>query len=216
MAKCVCNRCGIFHWSRKRRWTSKILSWFNGEVLLGCWANCGTIIAVRAIWSSITISAVALVISVLVDPDLTLDFNYRELRLRVLEGLPWFATVLAATYAAFYTRFSSQWTYAADLYNSIKVTECASTPLARDAMKEWKAGFIEDCDDLHLARKASFATTIYAWGSDPLVQAAFTSHAVGAEARLRTVLCIAAKEAGRDPIAIERANAAEPSVPDIG
>jgi len=108
------------------------------------------------------------------------------------DALPWVATVFAATYAAFYSRFASQWEYAAQLYNAIKATECdKSTDCG--ALAAWKAGFLEDCDDLHLAKKGSFATTIYAWGNEQKVQTLFIKHAIGAKDRLATLLCQAAQ-----------------------
>jgi hypothetical protein len=148
--------CECEPWKRERNWFSRVFAWLNGEVLLARWANCGTVIAARAIWSSIVVALSALLVWNLVNPDRILEFNLRELRLQILRGLPWFSTVLAATYAAFYTRYASQWSYVAQLFNSIKTAECALPDKNdRKALVEWQAAFLEDCDELHLARKAS-------------------------------------------------------------
>lgn len=62
-----------------------------------------------------------------------------------------------ATYAALYTRFSSQWTYLAGLYNQLMATQ-AHAPIDNDPERAgiylaWEAAFIEDADDLHLSTK---------------------------------------------------------------
>lgn len=197
---------------RKRRRLSRALSWCNGEVLLRWWANCGTVIAVRAVWSSLFLSTIALAVSNAVDPKSVWGWSGDVLHTQVHAGLPWFATSLAASYAAFYTRFASQWAYAAELYNAIKAAECEAADPHSEPLAEWKAGFMEDCHDLHLARKPSFATTILAWGEDPTVRRMFSLHAVGGEARLVTLLCIASEEAERPlPEIGTRASAPEKS-----
>jgi hypothetical protein len=42
--------------------------------------------------------------------------------------------------------------------------------LRRFPLAEWKAGFIEDAQDLHLALKPLFASVIRAWGSEAEVK----------------------------------------------
>src|SRR5262249_19684922 len=85
-------------------------------------------------------------------------------------SLSWYGAIFAAVYAAFYTRFSSQWTYMAGVYNQIKAIEAQiaasasnNKRLAYKVIASWKAAFIEDADDLHLALKPMFAETIRAW-----------------------------------------------------
>jgi hypothetical protein len=52
---------------------------------------------------------------------------------------------------------------------------------------EWKAGFIEDCDDLHLLRKPMFASIVNEWlvnGTDKVnVVTNLKTHAPGGEKR---------------------------------
>ena len=83
------------------------------------------------------------------------------------------AALFGATYAALYTRFSSQWTYLAGVYNQIKAAQARMDPTneeARRAIAEWKAAFIQDSDALHLATKRLFAETVRAWGSEREVE----------------------------------------------
>ena len=75
-------------------------------------------------------------------------------------------------YAALYSRFASQWTYLAGVYNQIKMAESRTD---RDPRKiaEWKAGFIVDAEELHLVRKPLFAEVVRAWRKDAAVEDAY-------------------------------------------
>lgn len=71
--------------------------------------------------------------------------------------------VFAAAYVAFYARFSAQWNYLASLYNQIAATaltlpinESQSDP----RMHAWRAAFVEDAVDLHLAGKSMFKSAV--------------------------------------------------------
>ena len=93
-------------------------------------------------------------------------------------GLPVFGAIFAAVYFALYSRFASQWTYLSNLYNQIIETE-ARTIGCDDAAKiiaEWKANFLEDAADLHLARKRVFEPLIAKWAREPAVDAYFLIH----------------------------------------
>ena len=105
----------------------------------------------------------------------------------------------AGSYTALYARFASQWEYLADLYNQIKakqidvavsdvrdelhalrqkVIENPNQPPddhfcnAAYLLAQWKAGFIEDAEKLHLAEKPPFAAVVSNWKSDAVVQIA--------------------------------------------
>jgi len=97
-----------------------------------------------------------------------------------------YGSILAAMYAGLYARFASQWSYLANLYNQIKATEIralstlADKNLTKETEKtlhqriaEWKAGYIEDAENLHLATKKSFAPVIWFWLQDPDVKEAY-------------------------------------------
>lgn len=82
----------------------------------------------------------------------------------------WFGAILGATYFGLYSRFSSQWVYLATLYNQIKETEIQALTAGKwndstfmEAMADWKAAFVEDAKDLHLAKKPTYEETIREW-----------------------------------------------------
>jgi hypothetical protein len=111
-----------------------------------------------------------------------------------------FGALFAAVYAGLYARFSSQWSYLANVYNQIKAAEsrggCDASRLA-----EWKAGFIEDAQDLHLALKPLFASVIRAWGSEAEVKGSFETYAPGGALRLAKLMSrveLAWERAGKD------------------
>lgn len=89
---------------------------------------------------------------------------------------------MGAVYASLYARFASQWSYLAGVYNQIKAAECGQK-CDRIALAEWKAGFIEDAEDLHLARKPVFASIIHAWVKDAEVEVRFLKDVPGGEHR---------------------------------
>jgi hypothetical protein len=197
-------------WQRRRNLWSRLFAWATGEVLLRHWPKCGTLILVRAIWSAAVVLILRLATLNVVEPDRTWDPSCRELRKQLAESLPSFATVLAAAYAAFYARFSSQWSYLAGVYNAIKAAEYSVAPIAdresaerqARALADWKAGFIEDCEDLHLARKPSFATSVYTWGRAADVQESFVSNVIGSRQRLESLLCIVAHALDREHVRV--------------
>lgn len=104
-------------------------------------------------------------------------------------------TILGATYAALYTRFTSQWTYIANLYNQIKQAEVeaadsqGSAPAAPSpaalVLAQWKAGFIEDALAVHMATKPTMKGVIQAWFAVPEVKAAFMAHTPDAGLKVR-------------------------------
>jgi hypothetical protein len=136
----------------------------------------------------------------LLDPSRTWTFSMHELRVQILGTAQVFGALFAAVYAGLYARFSSQWSYLANVYNQIKAAEsrggCDASRLA-----EWKAGFIEDAQDLHLALKPLFASVIRAWGSEAEVKGSFETYAPGGALRLAKLMSrveLAWERAGKD------------------
>lgn len=77
--------------------------------------------------------------------------------------LPWLAATFGAVWAGLYARFASQWTYLAGEYNEIRralATRPDPTPENERQSQMWRAGFIEDALDLHLATKPMFTPFI--------------------------------------------------------
>lgn len=78
----------------------------------------------------------------------------------------------------------------AGVYNQIKAAQLREQVNAA-VLAEWKAGFIEDCDDLHLLRKPMFASIANEWitnGTDKdQVMKNLKDHAPGGENRLMRI-----------------------------
>ncbi len=149
--------------------------------------NGGTVVLLRSVMTSLLIIAMTVAFRNVVDPTRTWQFDLVELQKQIIQMLPWFGAIFAAVYVAFYSRFAAQWTYLANVYNQIKAVETVSFTCA-DALAEWKAGFLEDAQDLHLVRKPIFAGVIRAWSKEETVKAKFLEHTPGGEARFEELV----------------------------
>jgi len=158
------------------------LDWISFEFLLTrCnWGNGGDVIVLRSF-----LCASLLVIAPCVAHKLGISAA-KEL---ADDALRLFGLTFAAFYLALSSRFASQWTYLAGVYNQIKAAECRG--LAQDtgpqALAEWKAAFAEDALDLHLAYKPMFAMILHQWLGEKAVQEAFCSKGLRGRARLEKV-----------------------------
>jgi hypothetical protein len=150
-------------------------------------SNGGGVILARSLLSGLVVYFVVLGFRNFVDPARSWNFNLVELRAQVLDTMGWFGAVFAFIYAALYARFASQWTYLANVYNQIKASECRSE-CGVEPLAEWKAGFIEDAEELHLASKPLFASIIHAWAGDRDVKLAFIASAPGGAPRFETLM----------------------------
>jgi hypothetical protein len=154
------------------RWLWSGVLWIiTGEFLLRWFPNCGPLIVARTLFASTLLFLAALGVTNAINPSRSWCPSWYQARLDVLAHASWFGALCAGMYVALYTRFASQWQYLAGLYNQIKQAETTNKADA-DALAQWKAGFIEDAQELHLARKPLFAVTIKHWCSDPKVCAA--------------------------------------------
>lgn len=149
-------------------------------------ANGGGVVLTRTLGVSLWLYILAVVLKEVLDPEGSLRPSGSELRKEMIATLPWFGAMFAAVYASLITRFSSQWLYLASLYNQIKAIEArtAGNNEAKAVLAEWKAGFLEDADTLHLVTKPLFVSTAKMWGAEPTVQQWFSAHAVGGASRL--------------------------------
>lgn len=121
------------------------------------------------------------------DPERTLEFDRIELQNQAIASGKWLGAVFGGSYAALYARFSSQWSYLAGMYNQIKAAQ-SREGVDKSVIAEWRAAFIEDCEDLHLLRKAPFASAVDSLlnGDDEqsvLVQTVFDKFSPGGFAR---------------------------------
>jgi hypothetical protein len=133
-------------------------------------ANGGGIVLARSILSSVVVFFLALVAEAsfaegkLAFPALT----------QISKNVPWFGAIWVAVYFGLYARFASQWTYLAGLYNQIKASEIAALaqlvgkddkntekPIEEVMRKlaEWKAGFIEDAENIQRSRSCRSSGT---------------------------------------------------------
>lgn len=156
------------------KYARAITSILSFEFLLTAfkWPNGGTVIFIRSFCISfLAITLYSLLIQVL-DPRRLLVFSAMELKLQIIEGIKILGPVFAAIYLALYSRFSSQWGYLSNLYNQIKQAE-TSLEVNKKSLNHWKAGFIEDAVELHLALKPMYAMIIKGWSQNPKVKKAF-------------------------------------------
>jgi hypothetical protein len=150
----------------------------SGEKLFDCWKrpNGGTIIFLRSVWVSAIIYVIAVSLRSLFISAYPWRIDFWAFWHSLAETIPWLGAIFAAVYAALYARFASQWSYLAGEYNQIRqiLTNWGPTTSAVH-VNLWKAGFIEDAIDLHLATKPMFATFISRLLDDPGVVGSFDS-----------------------------------------
>lgn len=140
------------------------------------WANGGDVILMRTLAISLEIYITAIALKNLVDPTRLWTTSFEAIGTELVETGTYMGPIFAAVYAALYTRFSSQWGYLAGVYNSIKETEAGGVDDdGKQALAQWKAGFIDDADTLHLASKGSFAGVVLNWARDEEVGAAYVA-----------------------------------------
>jgi len=145
----------------------------SAEWLLRWRPNGGTTVFVRAVLVSAIFFVIAAIISLLFYWNFTRAAFPSELRSAALRMLPYAGAVFAFAYTALYARFASQWSYLANLYNQIMAVQTTQRDHDREAMTDWKVGFIQDASELHLAGKPMFAEVISNMLEDEAVQLAF-------------------------------------------
>jgi hypothetical protein len=170
------------------RWVVNLVlhEWLLTQLRFG---NGGDIILVRSVLVATQVYALVLAAKICVDPNSSCDLQGHTLRASLIATGAWYGPIFAGIYASLYARYASQWTYLANVYNRIKETEARApaAALGTAALAQWKAGFIEDADDLHLATKPLFAGVIRAW-AEPEVEQAFKLYTRGGEERWRAIL----------------------------
>jgi hypothetical protein len=165
------------------------ISSLSGEYLLKVYPNGGTVVFLRSLHVALVLFAGAIGVGEILDPDAGRTFSWLETRIQTGSHITWFGAIFAGVYALLYARFSSQWAYLAGVYNQIKSAE-ARKDADEGALAEWKAGFIEDCQDLHLLRKPMFASVVHAWLNPERglgVRECFSMYAPNGEKRLMEI-----------------------------
>jgi hypothetical protein len=162
-----------------------------GEWLLKLFkANGGTVIALRAIWITAVFAGFSMMAVSAFDPARVGPISWSG-TVNVFWEISSNVTIfLGASYLALYARFVSQWSYLAGLYNLIKQAEAANGA-DKKVISEWKAGYLEDAENLHLAAKNNLAPVLHAWVKDPSVVNAYIENTPGGASRLQELKCLA-------------------------
>ena len=167
----------------------------SGEFMMGCgMGNGGSMIFMRTLWVGTLLNLLRVALVGTFNPNLGWGVVLAEVVKR-FSGLndPSALAIYGAVYLALYARFSSQWTYLANLFNQIKQAEVGmytalasagsdgnamqNMAVAKISLINWKAGFIEDALDLHLAQKPIYSGVIKAWvAENPGIKTAFLDH----------------------------------------
>jgi hypothetical protein len=166
----------------------RMISFLSFEHFLNKWPNGGTVIVLRSFCIALLLYFSGLGLRNMLDPTRTWTPSFLELRLQALTTFHWFGTVFAAIYVALYSRFAAQYNYLASLYNQIKATECKDSGLNAQQLADWKAAFIEDARELHLANKPHFASVILHWAAEEGVKKSFEVNADGGPELLAEIL----------------------------
>jgi hypothetical protein len=189
---------------RSIRWTriasdtiDRLVSFISGEWLLSGLglSNGGSVIVLRALfvalWVLLLVFPASLAIKDILNPARGWTFDAHRLAKYMTDHLTSVAIVFGSVYTALYARFAAQWRYLADVYNKIKEAEVKYSGQGDAALlrlAEWKAGFAEDAEELHLATKKIFAQVIRTWLAKTEVRDAFIRYAAGGEARYRNLM----------------------------
>lgn len=164
-----------------------MIRYLSAEFVLNRMPNGGTAVLIRSVLITTILYFAAIGLKALVEPGTTWQFDLNRAREIVSETIPWYGAIFAAVYLALYSRFASQWSYLASLYNQMMQVAVQYPPngmTSEDALRLWQAGFIEDAEDLHLASKPMFASVIRSMLNKPKVREYFSAHAPGREQRL--------------------------------
>lgn len=180
-----------------RRILTSAVGLLSGEFLLKWWPNGGDVVLVRSLITTIPVYFAGIGLKDWLAPGSKLTFSSVAFAAAIQETLPWLGAIFAAVYAGYYTRFSSQWTYLAGLYNQIMAAQVA-TPWDDDvgrtsAYAAWMAGFIEDAEDLHLATKPMYAAVIHSFLEREEVKEAYRQNTVNGVRRLAALEAKVAK-----------------------
>lgn len=178
------------------RWPTFLLRIASAEFILRVrgLANGSGVIVLRSLWVASWVTAVFVVVAYWTSARIASgtaapigsDSAHEPALFWMNSVIAWFGAVFGFTYAGLYARFSSQWTYLADLYNSIKRAQFdkalappqqASSDGVAAAIADMKHAFVEDAVLLHLACKASFCVAVASWLQDPAVKQAIVDEA---------------------------------------
>ena len=163
----------------------RLIYFASGEYWLKRRPNGGTVVFMRSTQLTLLLYAPLAFLIYFSANEITGHFSLKAFAKAIADTIPMLGAIFAASYVTFYSRFSAQWNYLASLYNQIMAASVALSAEQCESSEKlalWKAAFIEDAQDLHLARKPMFQYLVQALLSDPKVRQAFiTSCPNGAE-----------------------------------
>lgn len=167
----------------------------TGEFVLKSRPNGGSVIILRSLLVSAILFLFAIIVSEITHKNtiFPIQFSLNEFANVVHEKLEWLAALIGFCYLALYSRFASQWSYLADLYNRIMQSRADNADsnsfytydekkkLSQLCQREqiyayWMAGFIHDARDLHLSDKDSYKSVIESMLKLPGVSEALGEH----------------------------------------
>ena len=154
---------------------SNFIHVLSGEYLLHSRPNGGGVVLARSSLVSFMFYGVALIFKEVLTPGALFEFSQIAFKNAVGTTIPWFGAIFAATYASFYARYSSQWTYLANTYNQFMAVKASAQSQSigvntNKSLVNWQAGFVSDCFTLHLDRKPIFEGVIAELMKDPLLK----------------------------------------------
>ena len=139
--------------------------------------NSGAVVFVRSVKVSFLIFLFSLWAISVTDPERTFEPSYKDFLAILTDKFAWLGAIFAASYAGFYSRYASQWSYLANLYNQIMAVKSTLPESQKSgaSLLHWQAGFIEDCYLLHLDRKEIFSVPIRYMLEDSAIADTFKS-----------------------------------------
>lgn len=141
---------------------NKVMTIMTGEFFLKFMPNGGTAVLLRSAFVSLYLYLLTIAAKSFTNECAIFSFSLDQLRSEFNSTIPWLGAIFGGIYAALYSRFSSQWSYLADLYNQ---QLSAALTLSKDQLNSdnfaiWQAAFVEDAVCMHLATKPGFSNAI--------------------------------------------------------
>lgn len=167
-----------------------MLSFFDGEWMLRKWENGGLVVFLRSLWVACWLFLVAVILFEAIEPGGA--WSVEAARTAVSEHAEWLGALFAGAYVTFYSRFSSQWTYIAGVYNQIMAAlvqspDDGTNKRRSNTYASWKAGVVEDIETLHLASKPMFAGVVASLLAERKVKDAYIAAHGGRRVALETL-----------------------------
>ena len=141
---------------------NRLMSLLTAEFLLRFMPNGGKAVLLRSLLISTYIYLLAIGTKSFTADCSIFSFSLSQLLSEINSTIPWAGAIFGGVYIALYSRFSSQWSYLADLYNQQISAALFLTreELNGDNFAIWQAAFIEDAVCMHLAKKPGFSNAI--------------------------------------------------------